>query len=31
LFLGLRRGCLHAEGFRMLDRMRMHVVSEAGR
>ncbi|MEA5106528.1 MAG: PIG-L deacetylase family protein [Sphaerochaeta associata] len=30
-FLGLRRLGLHAEGFRMLDRTRMHVVSEAGR
>ncbi len=30
-FLGLHAWCLHAEGFRMLDRMRMHVVSEAGR
>jgi len=30
-FLGLRRLSLHAEAFRMLDRTRMHVVSEAGR
>ena len=30
-FMGLHTLSLHAEGFRMLDRMRMHVVSEAGR
>lgn len=30
-FTGLHILSLHAEGFRMLDRMRMHVVSEAGR
>ena len=30
-FSGLHRLCLHAEGFRMLDRTRMHCVTEEGR
>ncbi|MDD3162731.1 MAG: PIG-L family deacetylase [Sphaerochaetaceae bacterium] len=31
LMFGLRRGCLHAEGFRMLDQTHMHCMPEAGR
>lgn len=31
LDFGLRRLCLHAEGFRMLDTLRMHCLPEAGK
>lgn len=31
LDFGARRLCLHAEGFRMLDTLRMHCLPEAGK